>query len=233
MRGVIRAPAAAILFAAGQVMAQGADQARVPLDHGTLVVSGPVMAPASPDIFGTVALGAGVTAYGARWRRVSAADEADPRITALAAAAVASGGDPLTRLAAVHAEVGERIRWRRDLDCYRVSDYWAQAGETLTRGEGDGEDIAILKMQILKAAGFAPRDIYLSIGHDRSRGADSLLLVRVGGEFYALDDRQPQPQRASAGLRFKPVITLGRGSAWVHGRRIATRQARPVVAALR
>jgi hypothetical protein len=63
--------------------------------------------------------------------------------------------------------VGRRIRWRRDLDTYHVSDYWAQAGETLTRGEGDSEDIAILKMQVLKAAGFAPRDIYLSVGRDR------------------------------------------------------------------
>jgi predicted transglutaminase-like cysteine proteinase len=204
-----------------------------PTDGGTVVVNARVAPPASPDVFGTVALGAGVTAYGARWRRVSAADEFDPRVKALAAAAMVAGADPVARLAAVHAEVGRRIRWRRDLDTYHVSDYWAQAGETLTRGEGDSEDIAVLKMQILKAAGFASRDIYLSVGRDPARGADTLLLVRVGSDFYALDDRNPTPIRAAAGMRFRPIITLGRGSAWIHGRRVATRQAKSATPALR
>ena len=106
---------------------------------------------------------------------------------------------------------------------YHVADYWAQAGETLTRGQGDGEDIAILKMQVLKAAGFSPRDIYLSVGHDRWRGADSLLLVPIGSDFYALDDRSPKPVHALGAARFKPIITLGRNNAWIHGRRMVTR----------
>jgi len=229
----IRTSSAMALLAAAATSAAAPGSLRVPVDSGTVVVNGPVATPASPDIFGTVALGAGVTAYGARWRRVSGADERDPRVRALAAAALASGANPLARMFAVHAEVGRRIRWRRDLDTYHVSDYWAQAGETLTRGEGDSEDIAVLKMQVLKAAGFAPRDIYLSVGRDPARGADTLLLVRVGSAFYALDDRNPHPVRALGATRFRPVITLGRGSAWIHGRRVATRQARTASAALR
>jgi predicted transglutaminase-like cysteine proteinase len=233
MRFKIVGSAAAILLAANSASAAQPGDSLVPVDSGTVVVSAPVLVPASPNIFGTVAVGAGVTAYGARWRRVSAADEFDPRIRALAVAAVASGSDPLARLASVHAAVSQRIRWRRDLDTYHVSDYWAQAGETLTRGEGDSEDIAVLKMQVLKAAGFAPRDIYLSVGRDPARGADTLLLVRIGNDFYALDDRSPQPLPALGGARFKPVITLGRNSAWIHGRRIAARHARSASAALR
>ncbi len=192
-----------------------------PLDLGTITVDARPSVPSSPDIFGTVALDAGVTAYGARWRRVSAADQYDERVKALAASAVESGSDPLVRLATVHSDISRRIRWERDLDTYGTSDYWAQAGETLTRGQGDSEDIAILKMQVLKAAGFAPRDIYLSVGRDRLRGADTLLLVRIGGEFYALDDRNPAPLRAVGVGRFEPVLTLGRNNAWIHGRRIA------------
>lgn len=204
-----------------------------PTDSGTVIVNARPIAPASPNIFGTVALNAGVTAYGARWRRVSAADEQDPRIQALAAAAVAACPDAMARLALVHADVGRRVRWQRDLETWHVPDYWAQAGETLSRGRGDSEDIAVLKMQVLKAAGFSPRDIYLSVGRDPARGADTMLLVRVGATFYALDDRSPQPQRATATMRFKPVITLGRNSAWVHGRYVASREARTATAALR
>ena len=233
MRLIILSTAAAMLMAIAPASPARPGDALAPTDSGTIVVNGTAVVPASPDIFGTVALGAGVTAYGARWRRVSAADEFDPRVRALGAAAAASGRDPVARLAAVHADVGRRIRWQRDLDTYHVSDYWAQAGETLTRGTGDSEDIAILKMQILKAAGFAARDIYLSVGRDRQRGADTLLLVRVGSEFYALDDRSPVPLRAAAGTRFKPVITLGRGVAWIHGRRIANRDAKSASATLR
>jgi len=225
--------ATAMLLAIAGPAAVAPGETMVPNDSGTVIVNARAATPASPDIFGTVALGAGVTAYGARWRRVSAADEQDPRITALGAAAVAACPDPLERLVLIHTDIGRKIRWQRDLETWHVSDYWAQAGETLSRGKGDSEDIAVLKMQVLKAAGFSPRDIYLSLGRDPARGADTMLLVRVGGHFYALDDRSPQPQRATAALRFKPVITLGRGSAWIHGRRIATRQARAASAALR
>ena len=233
MRFKILSTAAALLFAAAPASAAPPGNALAPTESETIVVNAPVRVPASPDILGTVALGAGVTAYGARWRRVSAADEQDPRVKALATAALASGSDPMACLAAVHAEVGRRVRWKRDLDTYHVSDYWAQAGETLTRGEGDSEDIAILKMQILKAAGFSPRDIYLRVGRDSSRGADTLLLVLVGDDFYALDDRSPVPLRATEGMRFKPVITLGRNAAWIHGRRVAIRDGRRATAALR
>ena len=52
--------------------------------------------PASPDVFGTVALNAGVTLYDARFRRVSATDVRDPLVLRIAAAA--SGLDPVAKL---------------------------------------------------------------------------------------------------------------------------------------
>lgn len=217
----IAASLAAMTTAAAETPKDAVDGAA---EHATVVVVAPSFTPTSPDIYGTVALGAGVTAYGARWRRVSAADEGDPRIVALAA--LCAGADPLARMTAIQREVGRRIGWRRDLDIYHVSDYWAQAGETLARGVGDSEDIAILKMQILKAAGFPARDLYLSVGRDAARGGDVVLVARIGDEFYALDDRSPVPVRARTARRFEPVITLGRDSAWIHGRRVSRTAAR-------
>lgn len=218
------------------VLAAGSASANVdplaPSDSGSVIVTARSSTPSQPHIFGTVALDAGVTPYGARWRRVSAADERDPRVRALGAAAAAASADPVARLAFVHDAVTRRVRWSNDLDTYRVSDYWAQAAETLSRGLGDGEDIAVLKMQILKAAGFSPRDLYLSVGRDRQRGADSVLLVRIGGHFYALDDRQAQPELAHGRRNFTPIFTLGRNSAWIHGSRVATRSARGARTAL-
>ena len=187
------------------------------MNEPPIVVRANSTVPTSPDVFGTVALNAGVTLYDVRWRRVSAADRSDPRVIAIAV--VARGLDPYQMLVAIQSEVRRRIVWKRDLDGYKISDYWAEAGETLTRGFGDAEDIAVVKIQALKAAGFSPRDLYISVGRDRSRGLDTLLVARANGRFYVLDDRAERPMTPEQHASFVPIITLGKGVSYLHGRR--------------
>ena len=173
--------------------------------------------PASPNVFGTVALNAGVTFYDARFRRVAAADARDPLVMRLAAGA--ANLDPLSKLRLVQQEISQRVHWSHDLDNMGVADFWANAGETLRRGTGDAEDIAIAKMQVLKAAGFDPKDLYISVGRHSSRGAHILLLARTASGFFALDDRDgiiPAAQNS----RFTPIMTIGQGMSWIHGRRV-------------
>ena len=201
------------VFAASTDVTPGLEDPLAP----TIVVVAPSARPSTPDVFGTVALNAGVTSYDVRWRRVSAADRSDPRV--LAIAAVANGLDPYAMLGAVQTEVRRRVVWKRDLDGYHIYDYWAEAGETLTRGFGDAEDIAVVKIQALKAAGFNPRDLYISVGRDRSRGLDTLLVARANGRFYVLDDRAERPMTPEQHASFEPIITLGSGVSYLHGRR--------------
>lgn len=177
-----------------------------------------ILRPASPDVFGTVALNAGVTFYDARFRRVSAADARDPLVLRLAAQA--SGLDPVAKLRLVHQEINRRVRWMHDLDNMGVADFWANAGETLKRGTGDSEDIAIVKMQVLKAAGFDPKDLYISIGRHNVRGAHILLLARTASGFLVLDDQNQELMTPAQHGRFTPVMTLGQGMSWLHGRRV-------------
>ncbi len=173
--------------------------------------------PASPDVFGTVALNAGVTFYDARFRRVSSTDSKDPLILRLAQGA--ANLDPIAKLRAIQREINQRVRWAHDLDNMGVADFWANAGETLRRGNGDSEDIAIVKMQVLKAAGFNPKDLYISIGRS-ARGAHALLLARTPNGFFVLDDQVQELMTPSQHSRFTPVMTLGQGTSWVHGRRV-------------
>jgi predicted transglutaminase-like cysteine proteinase len=173
--------------------------------------------PASPDVFGTVAVNAGVTFYDARFRRVSATDSRDPLIESLAAGA--ANLDPVGQLRFVQQEINQRVRWMHDLDNMGVADFWANAGETIRRGTGDSEDIAIAKMQVLKAAGFNPKDLYISIGRHSARGAHILLIARTPSGFYSLDDRDGI-QPASQNSRFTPIMTLGQGMSWIHGKRV-------------
>lgn len=176
--------------------------------------------PASPDVFGTVALNAGVTFYDARFRRVASTDSKDPLVVSLANAA--AGLDPVAKLQLVQHEVSQRIRWQHDLDNMGVADFWANAGETLRRGTGDSEDIAIVKMQVLKAAGFSPRDLYISIGRHNVRGAHVVLLARTPNGFYVLDDTNYDVMTPAQHGRFTPIMTLGQGVSFIHGRRVGT-----------
>ncbi len=176
------------------------------------------IAPASPDVFGTVAVSAGVTFYDARFRRVANTDRAHPLVVQLAE--TLRGLTPEQQLAAVQGEVRSRVKWAHDLDTMKVSDLWANAGETLERGAGDSEDIAVVEMQVLKAAGWSQRDLYMSIGRDKRVGAHIVLLARAPSGFYILDDKASRPMTTREHARFTPVLTLGEGKSWVHGRRI-------------
>ena len=182
------------------------------------------VAPAKPDVFGTAAVGAGVTFYDARFRRVSLADRDHPQILSLARSI--RGLAPEQQVAAAQAAVLSRVRWSHDLENMRVADFWSNAAETLERGTGDSEDIAIVTMQVLKAAGFEPRDLYISIGRHRRAGAHAVLLARTPSGFMVVDDRVGRPLPATAEALFTPVLTIGQGKSWIHGRRVAGMAAR-------
>lgn len=184
----------------------------------------PVIEPARPDVFGTAAVGAGVTFYDARFRRVSSADRDHPEILKLAQ--TLHGLTPEQKVEAAQAAVLKRVRWTHDLDNMQVADFWSNAAETLERGTGDSEDIAIVTMQVLKAAGLDPRDLYISIGRHRRAGTHAVLLARTPSGFMMVDDRVGRPVSASATALFTPVMTIGYGKSWIHGRRVSGMTAR-------
>jgi predicted transglutaminase-like cysteine proteinase len=175
----------------------------------------------SPDVFGTIALNAGSTRYDARFRRAAAADLSDPLVQQLADEA--SGLDPVAKLRAVQQSVNSRVRWARDPGTAGVADSWANAGETLRRGTGDAADIAIVKMQVLKAAGFDPNRLYISIGGHRARGAHILLLAKTANGYFVLEDHGDRLETPAQHRLFAPVITVGEGGSWLHGHRIGSR----------
>jgi len=194
-----------------------ADSVDMPTPHRAMLS-------ASPDVFGTAAIGAGVTFYDARFRRVARTDRAHPLVTEIAG--LLHGLSPEQQLVVAHRQVLQRVRWAHDLDTMRVADLWANAGETLERGAGDSEDIAIVTMQVLKAAGWNPRDLYISIGREKKVGTHIVLLARAPSGFYILDDRANRAMTPQEHARFTPVLTLSEGKSWIHGRRRAAGAAR-------
>ena len=47
------------------------------------------------------------------------------------------------------------------------------------------------------------------------------LLARAPSGFYVLDDRASRPLSPQQHAKFTPILTLGQGKSWVHGRRVS------------
>jgi len=178
-------------------------------------VPGPARAAGAPQLFGTMTLPVKAVRYYDDWERARRDDASDPRMRALIAPAVRMTQQQ--QLSYVQMEVFRRIRWMSDATEWGQHDYWASAAETLEHGAGDNEDRAIVKMEALRALGFPTSDLYLTMGRDKVGGPITVLIVRLGGRYYMLDDDGGAPYTTDRRPEFRPLMTFGFGGSWVHG----------------
>ena len=180
-----------------------------------------VVRPLAPALFGTVTLPIRPSRYLNDWERARRDASGVPQMQALIAPA--RGLTPDQQVYYVQTAVHRAIRWRSDATEWGLHDYWASAKETLEHGVGDMEDRAIVKMQALRALGFSTRDLYLTMGTDKVGGPITVLIVRLGGRFYVLDDTGETPYATDRRPEFTPSLTFGYGGSWIHGYPVATR----------
>ena len=185
--------------------------ARAPSDEG--VHSG------RPDVFGSVALKVGHSPLDLRWRSV----ERKPVTgSAVRFARSYKGAEPIKQLEAVNWYVNRRVKFEDDSRRFGRGDVWSTADETLTSGRGDCEDFAIAKMQMLRAAGFADRDLYLVILRDTVRRADHAVLVaRASGRMVVLDNGTDELLDTDRVSDYRPILTFASYGEWTHGYRVA------------
>jgi predicted transglutaminase-like cysteine proteinase len=210
-------PAPASFQAAALAPAAGYRPAVTPavLRTGALYV--PAVLSGRPDVFGSVALAVGATKLDAKWNRVERSG-----VTGQAAGYAASlrDMDPIARATAVNRYVNHRVQFTDDSRQYGRNDVWAAASETLARGRGDCEDYAIAKMQMLRTAGIADRDLYLVILKDLVRRADhAVLVVRAGGRMLLLDNGTDTISDTETVRDYRPVLTFNASGTWTHGYR--------------
>ncbi|MGX7952846.1 transglutaminase-like cysteine peptidase [Tsuneonella sp. HG249] len=121
-------------------------------------------------------------------------------------------------LATVNRWVNHRIRYAEDRDQYGVSDFWAGARKTLKAGKGDCEDIALVKMQMLAAAGFSRDDMILTIARDLVRNADhAVLIVKTDAGYRLLDNATDEVLDAAPSHDYRPILSFGNQVSWLHG----------------
>lgn len=194
---------------------------RLSATPAVLRTGGALYAPAvlsgRPDVFGTVAVTIGATKLDSRWHKVERAAVGG---AAAGYAASLRDRDEVARAEEINRYVNHRVRFVDDSRQYGQKDLWSPASETLRRGQGDCEDYAIAKMQMLRAAGIADRDLYLVILKDLVRRADhAVLVVRAGGRMLLLDNGTDIVSDTETVRDYRPVLTFNTAGTWTHGYR--------------
>lgn len=170
-----------------------------------------------PNILGTSAVSIRAVRFSGSW--ANAMQDASHNPLLLQMVAPARGMPQLQQLAYIQSRVHNAIRWMSDATLWGQHDYWASANETLQKGAGDEEDRAIVKMHALKALGFNPSDLWLTLARDSVGGPITVLTVRLDGRYYILDDTGGAPFLVDNRRReFQPVLSFGWSGAWVHTR---------------
>jgi predicted transglutaminase-like cysteine proteinase len=156
------------------------------------------------------------TGFDREWSRVRNSGLSE----SVAARLIALGHEApsMATLAAVNSWTNAKIRYVEDRDLYGKADYWASASETLRRGAGDCEDIAIAKMQLLAALGVHRDAMYLTIARDTVRAADhALLVVKMGDKAWLLDNSTDRVLDASESYDYRPIVSFSENKRWIHG----------------
>lgn len=160
------------------------------------------------------------TSFDNAWNRVRG--ETLPRKTAAALLAATGGRPDSNFLMAVNSWTNSHIRYVEDRVLYGQADYWADAASTLSQREGDCEDIAIVKMQLLAAMGVPRSDMYLTIARDLVRHADhAVLVVKLDGQNWLLDNTSDRVLDANASHDYRPIMSFSHGKKWLHGYSVA------------
>ncbi len=163
---------------------------------------------------GTERVKIGKTRFDRDWKRVARKGLSQRDLTA-AIGAVPGEQDAL--LGKVNAWVNREIAYRSD----KGGDNWADARSTLSKRAGDCEDYAILKMQMLAAAGVEKDDMMLTLARDTLRRIDhAVLLVKNDSDVWVMLDMQSDRiAPASADYGYKPVMSFAGNDSFLHGRK--------------
>jgi predicted transglutaminase-like cysteine proteinase len=129
------------------------------------------------------------------------------------------------KMNAVNTTVNHTIRYSRDIDTYKVADYWATPTETLARQQGDCEDFAILKMAALHAEGVDLKDMAVVVLFDQKRHFyHAILSVTVNGNRFILDNMRDEVLPDTRLPDYMPLYSIAGGKGFIHGSRVGSSQ---------
>ncbi|MDK1387947.1 transglutaminase-like cysteine peptidase [Sinorhizobium sp. 8-89] len=122
------------------------------------------------------------------------------------------------KLNRINRAVNRLVRYEADTQNYGSKDYWASPNEILTRGKGDCEDYAILKMAALKQAGLPPQAMSIVVLRDVRRNLyHAVLSVMTSQGYFILDNLSDEVKLDRALPTYQPLFSVSADRAWIHG----------------
>jgi len=129
---------------------------------------------------------------------------------------LASSDNMLIQLQQVN-KIVNKVRYRSDKRQYGTTDYWASPLEFFANGKGDCEDYSIAKYFALRALGVASADMRLIIAKDsKINEFHAVLSVKVGNQFYILDNRTSRVKPDITLKNLKPIYALNESHWWLY-----------------
>lgn len=99
--------------------------------------------------------------------------------------------------------VATKICYKSDQDNFGASDYWQFPIETLERGSGDCEDIAILLCSLLRASGVPADQVYVAIGTPKGmKEYHAYLFERYSKGVWSMIEPQLDPVTSAFSITF-------------------------------
>lgn len=127
-----------------------------------------------------------------------------------------SNNDLMQKMIKVNKLVN-KMAYRSDKKQYGVSDYWASPLEFFAKGKGDCEDYGIAKYFALRALGVASSNMRLIIAKDEKiNDFHAVLSVKVGHQFYILDNRTNQIKTDVKLSNLLPIYALNESKWWLY-----------------
>jgi predicted transglutaminase-like cysteine proteinase len=126
----------------------------------------------------------------------------------------------------VNSAVNSTISYRADRSLYGELDHWATPSEILSRGSGDCEDFAILKMTALMRAGIPAKSLSLVVLRENNRGVfHAVLAVATSSGSFILDNTRPKVLKDADLPDYQPLYSLSDDRAWIHGNKVSEQPA--------
>ena len=110
-----------------------------------------------------------------------------------------------------------RVHYRSDKKQYGTGDYWASPMEFFENGNGDCEDYGIAKYFALRAMGVGASHMRLIIAKDdQINDFHAVLSVKVGNNFYILDNRTNRIKTDVNLSHLLPIYALNESQWWLY-----------------
>lgn len=167
----------------------------------------------SPIIFSTIAIPVSSSPFQDEWDEVQEPVSIDLNPSLKALFQKLKTMDDETKIVFVNLWVNENVVYRLESNY----DSWANANDTLQALQGDCEDYAILKFQILKKLGIDVDRMFFIVGrYENQVAGHAILIVKYKEGYYSLDNNSPYAIESNKETYFIPKYGMNESRTWSH-----------------